>query len=158
MPRLGQRPVVFDCEFKGTQCTATSKLSGERCRNYACQGRHTCRMHGGTSRRGRDHPNYKSGKYSTVLKGAVRKFRRLLKRPVQVRLALYPEGLSETLARPRQERYFVTIEFPTDLPDLPAQERILAAARRELTVQLRLLREELAVKFRTKGVNPESEE
>ena len=145
MPRHGQRPLQFDC-YEGAQCTARSKLSGQRCRNYACQGRHTCRMHGGTSRRGLDHPNYKSGKYSTVLRGAVGKFRRLLKRPVKVLLALYPEGLRETLSKPRHERYFVTIEFPADLPDLPAQERILMAARRELTVQLRLLREELAAK------------
>jgi len=45
MPRRGQRPVQFDCT-KGQQCTARSKRSGERCRNYACQDRETCRMHG----------------------------------------------------------------------------------------------------------------
>ena len=31
------------------QCTAKSKRSGERCKNPACKGRKTCRMHGGTN-------------------------------------------------------------------------------------------------------------
>jgi hypothetical protein len=50
--------------FHPRQCTAKSKRSGERCKNYACRGRGTCRMHGGKSPRGIGHPNTKHGMYS----------------------------------------------------------------------------------------------
>ena len=38
------------------QCTATSKQSGKRCKNAPSIGRETCRFHGGTAKRGIDHP------------------------------------------------------------------------------------------------------
>jgi hypothetical protein len=52
--------------FSERQCTAKSRRSGERCRNFACRNRPTCRMHGGRSRRGAEHPNYKNGAHSAI--------------------------------------------------------------------------------------------
>ena len=111
MPRRGQRPVQFACS-KGQQCTAKSKRSGKRCRNYACQDRETCRMHGGTSRRGKEHPNYKTGRHSKVLRKIAQKFNRLLQRPVEVCIELYPDGFVETMEKPWPERWFATVTFP----------------------------------------------
>ena len=50
-----------------SQCTATSKRSGERCRNRAVTGRTTCRMHGGTVPAGPASPAWKDGRHSRVL-------------------------------------------------------------------------------------------
>ncbi len=49
------------------RCTAKSKRSGKRCANWAIKGRRTCRMHGGKSPRGRDHPSYKHGLHTKSL-------------------------------------------------------------------------------------------
>lgn len=46
------------------QCTAQSKRSGEQCRRRAMRGRSVCLMHGGRSRAGIAHPNFRTGKYS----------------------------------------------------------------------------------------------
>ena len=71
------------------QCTAKSKRSGRQCRNYACRDRPTCRMHGGTSRRGPDHPNFKG-------KGKSFDFLNLLQREsVSVRFFLFPKPLAD---------------------------------------------------------------
>lgn len=49
-------------------CQATSKRSGQPCRNPAVAGRTTCRMHGGTVRRGAASPNARpGGRYSRIL-------------------------------------------------------------------------------------------
>lgn len=50
-----------------SQCTATSKRSGERCGNHAITGRTTCRMHGGTVPAGPASPAWKDGRHSRVL-------------------------------------------------------------------------------------------
>src|SRR5262249_4592658 len=63
---LTMRTTVFNF-----QCAAKSKRSGARCRNYACRDRATCRMHGGRSRRGADHPNFRDGRHSKVLHEAL---------------------------------------------------------------------------------------
>ncbi len=49
------------------QCTAKSKRSKKRCRRHAVRGKEVCMMHGGKSRAGAMHPNYKSGLYSAYL-------------------------------------------------------------------------------------------
>jgi len=74
-------------------------------------------------------------------------FNNLLNRPVQVRIALYPEGFMETLAKPRTERYFVLVSFPDGggLP-LHEQERVLRAARRKISSRLRQVRDKIASK------------
>lgn len=50
-----------------TQCTATSKRSGERCKAHAITGRKVCRIHGGRSPVGPASPTYASGRYSKYL-------------------------------------------------------------------------------------------
>jgi len=45
------------------QCTAKSKRSGERCKNHAMKGKTVCHIHGGKSKSGIEHPNYKTGRY-----------------------------------------------------------------------------------------------
>jgi hypothetical protein len=49
-------------QFAG-QCSAKSKRSQQQCRNFACRGRHVCRMHGGTSLRSVAHPGFKDGRH-----------------------------------------------------------------------------------------------
>jgi hypothetical protein len=147
MPRRGQRHVQFACA-KGQQCTAKSKRSGKRCRNYACQDRETCRMHGGTSKRGCEHWNYKTGEHSKVVRKAMKQFNSLLQRPMQVRIALYPEGFMETMATPWPERWFVIVDlcdWPYGIP-LREQERVLRTIRREISTRLREVREEMSGK------------
>ena len=44
------------------QCSARSKRNKQRCKNFACLDRAVCRMHGGKSRRGLNHPNFRHGR------------------------------------------------------------------------------------------------
>lgn len=48
-------------------CTATSKRSGQPCHNRPMNGRAVCRMHGGKSRKGLNHPSTTHGRYSQDL-------------------------------------------------------------------------------------------
>ena len=152
MPRHGQRPVQFACA-KGGQCTAKSKRSGQRCRNYACKDRQTCRMHGGTSRRGRDHPNYKSGEYSKVFRKTIRDVNHLLRCPVSVRIAVYPESFDEWAGKKleglsKRKRYVAMVNFLDGQSGMPLheQERVLRAARRKISARVRQIRDEIAGK------------
>lgn len=45
-------------------CKAKSKRTGQRCHARAMRGQDVCYHHGGKSRRGIAHPNYKHGYYS----------------------------------------------------------------------------------------------
>jgi hypothetical protein len=49
------------------QCTAKSKRSGERCKNFCSPGRTTCRFHGGRTPRGFGLPQTRHGHYSKFL-------------------------------------------------------------------------------------------
>lgn len=50
------------------KCGAKSRTrGGAPCRAWAVRGRTRCRMHGGKSLRGADHPNWKDGLYSQAL-------------------------------------------------------------------------------------------
>lgn len=46
------------------QCTATSRGTGEQCKNPPVPGKTKCRFHGGKSLSGVAHPNFKTGKHS----------------------------------------------------------------------------------------------
>jgi len=50
-----------------SQCTATSKRSGEQCRDHAMKGRDVCYHHGGKSPRGIASATFKTGGYSIDL-------------------------------------------------------------------------------------------
>jgi hypothetical protein len=104
-------------------------------------------MHGGKSKRGVEHWNFKTGEHSKVIRKAAKIFDSLLERPVQVRIALYPEELVETMAKPRAERYFVLVSLPDESGLLLCERaRILRAIRRQISRCLRLVREQLAGK------------
>ncbi len=49
--------------MQATKCNAKTR-SGQPCRNFPVTGRKRCRMHGGKSRKGTDHPNFRHGIYS----------------------------------------------------------------------------------------------
>lgn len=49
------------------RCSAKSKRSGERCKRHASIGRTVCRMHGGATPRGVDHPSWRGKGYSKDL-------------------------------------------------------------------------------------------
>lgn len=51
-------------------CAATSKQSGERCKNRPSPGRTVCRFHGGLTPRGIDSPNFKHGRYRQAFQAA----------------------------------------------------------------------------------------
>ena len=57
-------------------------------------------MHGGASKCGEQHWNFKTGRHSKVLRKIAQKFNRLLAQPVEVRIALYPDGFVETMEKP----------------------------------------------------------
>lgn len=46
------------------QCEATAKSTGERCRKDATGQHGKCNIHGGKSKKGNDHPNFKHGAFS----------------------------------------------------------------------------------------------
>ncbi len=150
MPRHGQRPAQYDCD-KGQQCTAKSKRSGGRCRNYACQDRETCRMHGGTSKRGREHWNYQTGLHSKDLRKASKIIGKMLHRPVEVRIAVYPETFEEWAEKKLEglkkgRRYFAAVNYLDGKRGIPLheQERILKTVRREISTRLRQVKAEMA--------------
>ena len=95
MPLLGKRADGFSHR----QCTAHQKHTGERCKSYACRGKQVCRMHGGKSKRGREHWNYKNGLHSKDVREASEMMARVLQRSVEVRVVLYPETLEEIAAK-----------------------------------------------------------
>lgn len=61
--------VVF---HRASQCTAQAKRTRSRCQNPAAYGMPVCRYHGArkseTIRCGQQHPNYKSGLFTTAAK------------------------------------------------------------------------------------------
>lgn len=50
-----------------SRCTATAKTTGERCKRAPASGREVCRMHGGASLRGSEHPAHRGRGYSKDL-------------------------------------------------------------------------------------------
>jgi hypothetical protein len=129
------RPPVFDF-----QCTAKSKRSGCRCKNYACRGRGTCRMHGGKSKRGSHHPNWRHGRFAKDL----RNLHWLLKpRPVLVEVLLFPRPMDEIAKQLGRERLRGLVVPPGQLT-VAEWMRALRAARRILAQELAELRAEAA--------------
>ena len=132
------RPPVFDY-----QCTAKSKRSGCRCKNYACRDRDTCRMHGGTSLQGADHPNYRHGRCSKVLRQVRAKLDKALRRPIKVEVLLFPRPLDEIGDQMRRQPLAGLI-VPPDQLTVAERMRALRTARRMLAEELAELRAEAA--------------
>jgi hypothetical protein len=113
-------------------------------------------MHGGTSRRGCDHPNCKTGEYSKVSRKAKQTLGRLLNRPIEVRVILYPETLEEQAGRVRRgQRLDGHLIYPNEygqLP-LPLQLRALRAAKKEINAKLREVNEAVRC-MQSEGTGP----
>jgi hypothetical protein len=144
MPRKGERPEQFRCAANGSkQCTGRSKQSGRQCRNYACVGRRTCRMHGGTSKRGSEHCNYRNGLHSKDLKDAFDTLHRALQVPIRTVIAVYPDSIAvgKNVFPAGRPRRIVEVSFP-DNPGLPilVQMRALREANKQISADLRILR------------------
>lgn len=65
------------------QCTATSKRSKERCKNWAIRQKNTCRMHGGIAkgprtRRGRERARLAVLKHGGFSQKSMREYRELM--------------------------------------------------------------------------------
>ena len=125
-------------EFK-FQCSATSKRSSCRCKNYACRGRSTCRMHGGTSKRGSNHPNFRHGR---CVKESLRGLEWLKPRPIRVEVLLFPQPLEEIVKRLHREQLRGLI-VPPDCMRVGDWMRALRTARRMLAKELAELRAEI---------------
>jgi len=140
MPLLGLR----EDGFSRRQCTAHSKRSGRRCRNYAVDGRTTCRMHGGTSKRGKQHWNYRTGRYSNELQDAIDAIHRACQQPIKTVIAIFPDSIAAGgKVFPRgQPRHVVRVSFPDELFDVSVREqmRALCEAKKQINAELRMLR------------------
>lgn len=126
------------------QCAARSKRSGVRCKNYAVRGRETCRMHGGKSKRGMEHPAYTHGAYSKDFKAVGELFAKLVNRPIEVRVSLHPVSLEERLDRIDKgmgERFDGVVYLPNDRKHLPLREQahILRAAKKQINAEINAL-------------------
>ena len=130
------RPPVF-----ASQCTARSKRSGCRCKNYACRGRQTCRMHGGVSKRGCNHPNFRHGRFTKEL----RQLHWLFKpRPVVVKVLLFPQTMEEVVKKVGRRQRLRGLIAPPGQVTMGEWMRALRAARRLLAHELAELRAEAA--------------
>ncbi|MBI2934683.1 MAG: hypothetical protein HYY29_03830 [Chloroflexi bacterium] len=69
------------------RCHAHSKNTGAPCKNWAMIGSTVCRLHGGKSLRGAEHPNFTGGRFSKYLPDSLRdKYMTALKDPELLQL------------------------------------------------------------------------
>jgi hypothetical protein len=95
-------------------------------------------MHGGTSKRGADHPNFRHGRYT---KGLSELFQSLLKpRPTRVDVLLFPESMEELAMKIGGKRRLRGFVVPPDQLTVADRLRTLRAARRLLAQELAELR------------------
>lgn len=80
MPKSKRYPMQEEtgCENSPFVCGAKTR-SGGRCKNHPVAGKKRCRMHGGTSRSGKDHWNYQHGFWSIEEKQRRAQTMRLMK-------------------------------------------------------------------------------
>jgi hypothetical protein len=96
-------------------------------------------MHGGKSKRGKEHWNYQKGLHSKDVKEAGAMMGRFFERPVEVRVVLYPETLEQMAEGVRRRRRLDGhVIFPNEYGQLPLLEklRVLRSAKRQLNSQL----------------------
>jgi hypothetical protein len=141
MPRKGKRPDKIDGV---ALCSAHCKSSKKPCRSYPVKGRTTCRMHGGTAKRGKDHYNFKTGQHSKDVQECVELLGRFFDRPVEVRVVLRPEPLEEIAAKVGRGQRLDGLVVPSEQMTVGERMRALRAARRLLAQELAELRAEAA--------------
>ena len=73
----------------------------------------------------------------------MKKFRRLLQRPIKLQIQMYPESFLETMEKPWLERYCVIVDSPDSPLPLAEWERVLRYARRHISTQLREVQAQL---------------
>jgi hypothetical protein len=99
-------------------------------------------MHGGKSKRGKEHWNYQKGLHSKDVKEAGAMMGRLFHRPVEVRLVLYPETLEEIAAKVGRGQRLHGLTVKPEHTTIDEWMRALRAARRLLAQELTELRAE----------------
>src|SRR5262249_30378982 len=127
--------------FSQIQCAAKSKRSGERCRNYACRGRDTCRMHGGKSKRRKDHWNFRNALHNKDVREAGEMIGSVVRRPVGVCVVVHADCLEERVIKAGGERKQGNVVFTNEYGQLQMleQHRVLPAAKWEVNAQFREL-------------------
>ena len=139
MPLLGKRADGFSLH----QCTAHRKRSGVRCKSYACRGKQVCRMHGGTSKRGAQHWNYRTGLHSKDVKEAGAMMGRFLERPVAIKVQLFARPLEEIAAKVGRGQRLDGLVVSSEQMTVGERMRALRAARRLIGQELAELRAEV---------------
>jgi len=119
------------------QCTAKSKRSNDRCRNFAVRDCHVCRMHGANSRRGSNHPNFRHGRRTKTVDFA----HLFAPYAVQLRVYLFPKTASEMEMHKLSAKAIEAHVLDLDrlMPD--DEIRILRVLRRAFAKELSLARE-----------------
>jgi hypothetical protein len=101
-----------------TQCNATSKSTGERCKCPAVSGSTKCRLHGGKSLKGVAHPNYQGKGFSSYLPDRLVKIyddveadneHTLLSRNIKLREVLIRETLAKLDDSPESAEIWQTL-------------------------------------------------
>jgi hypothetical protein len=121
-----------------SQCTATSKQSGERCKRRAAIGKSVCTAHGGKSLQGIASPTLKTGRYSKHLPTRLLATYDEAKRDpnilvLQDEIALVDSRISELLAI--QEYAELPLSWP-EITTLIEQRRKLVESERKRLVEL----------------------
>jgi hypothetical protein len=98
-------------------------------------------MHGGKSLRGADHPNFRHGRCSKLLRQASARLGGLLRRPIKVEVLLFPRPLNE-LADQVGRQPLRGLIVPPQTQTIGERMRALRAARRMLAEELAALRAE----------------
>jgi hypothetical protein len=98
-------------------------------------------MHGGKSLRGADHPNFRHGRCSKVLRQVSARLGGLLRRPIKVEVLLFPRPLGE-LADQGGRQPLRGLIVPPEQLTVGEWMRALRAARRLLAQELAELRAE----------------
>lgn len=98
-----------------SQCTAKSKRSGERCKNFCSPGRTVCRFHGGRTPRGFNLPQTRHGFYSRNLPPHLRTtYQKSLTDPRRVELREFIALVDARLAQLLQEYNLIDEENRMD--------------------------------------------
>jgi hypothetical protein len=101
-------------------------------------------MHGGKSKRGSEHWNYRTGRHSKDVREAGAMIGRFLERPVEVRVQLFPRPLDEIAAKVGRSQRLDGLVISSEQMTVGERMRALRAARRLLAQELADLRAEAA--------------
>lgn len=95
---------------QAAQCTAKSKSTGERCKNPCVTGSTKCRLHGGKSLKGAEHPQFKDGRYSKYMPVRLQAIYQEIEQDLEANILSRNIHLREALIRQK-------LEMLEDAPD-----------------------------------------